>query len=59
MICLQSVKNGGMEVTLRRRVVDMLIESEPVFFPETDTLTLCIKPTACAIRSLRVKPGKR
>ena len=36
-------KNGGMEVTLRRRVVDMLIESEPVFFPETDTLTLCIK----------------
>ena len=32
-----------MEVTLRRRVVDMLIESEPVFFPETDTLTLCIQ----------------
>ena len=51
-------KNGGMEVTLRRRVVDMLIESEPVFFPETDTLTLCIKANRLRYTFLAGKAGE-
>ena len=51
-------KNGGMEVTLRRRVVDMLIESEPVFFPGTDTLTLCIKANRLRYTFLAGKAGE-
>lgn len=51
-------KNGGMDVTLRRRVVDMLIESEPVFFPETDTLTLCIKANRLRYTFLAGKAGE-
>lgn len=51
-------KNGGMEVTLRRRVVDMLIESEPVFFPGTDTLTLCIQANRLRYTFLAGKAGE-
>ena len=41
-LCVQA-REGGVAVWLRRQVADMFMESQPVFFANTDTLTLRVE----------------